>query len=62
VAPGIDLAAFSSPDAPVVLQVDWTSILVASAVIVTIVAVAVAISSWFALRFDVGRALRIGEE
>jgi putative ABC transport system permease protein len=62
VAPGIDLAAFSSPGVTVILQVDWTSIAAASTVIVTVVAVAVTISSWFALRSDVGRALRIGDE
>jgi ABC-type antimicrobial peptide transport system permease subunit len=62
VAPGIDLAAFSSPGVPVIIQVDWTSVVAASALVVAVVAVAVAISSWFALRHDIGRALRIGEE
>jgi putative ABC transport system permease protein len=62
VAPGIDLAAFSAPGATVILQVDWVSIAAVSLVTVIVVAVAIAISSWFALRLDVGRTLRIGED
>ncbi len=62
VAPGIDLAAFSAPGSTVLLQVDWLSIAAVSAVTVLVVAVAIAISSWFALRLDVGRTLRIGED
>ena len=60
--PGIDLAAFSSPGALVALQVDWLSVAIVAASIVGVVALAVALSSWFARRLDLGHALRIGEE
>jgi putative ABC transport system permease protein len=60
--PGIDLAAFSSPGALVALEVDWLSVAIVAASIVGVVALAVAVSSWFARRLDIGHALRIGEE
>lgn len=62
VAPGIDLAAFSAPGATVILRVDWLAIAAVSAVTGLVVAVAIVVSSWFALRLDVGRTLRIGED
>ncbi|MEX1170178.1 MAG: FtsX-like permease family protein [Chloroflexota bacterium] len=60
--PGIELDAFSSPGALVTLQVDWPSVAVIAASIVGVVVLAVALSSWFARRLDLGHALRIGEE
>jgi putative ABC transport system permease protein len=60
--PGIELDAFSSPGALVTLQVDWPSVAVIAVSIVGVVVLAVALSSWFARRLDLGHALRIGEE
>jgi putative ABC transport system permease protein len=59
--PGLDLAAFSRLDAIVDVQADPISIAVVALSIVTVVAVAVAISSRIARRLDVDNALRIGE-
>ena len=42
VEPGLDLAAFSSPDTTVILQVDWASIAVVAASVAAVVAIAVA--------------------
>jgi ABC-type antimicrobial peptide transport system permease subunit len=61
-APGIDLAAFSRTAAVSGLEVDWLSIGGVALAIAAVVAVAVAVSSWVARQFDVGSALRIGEE
>jgi putative ABC transport system permease protein len=60
--PGIDLDAFSAPGAVVSLQVDWLSVAVVAVSIVGVVVLAVAFSSWFARRLDLGYALRMGEE
>jgi putative ABC transport system permease protein len=60
--PGIDLEAFSAPGALVSLQVDWLWVAVVAVSIVGVVILAVALSSWFARRLDLGHALRIGEE
>jgi putative ABC transport system permease protein len=61
-APGIDLAAFSSPDTTVRLQVNWASVVGVGVSVCAVVAVAIASSSWLARRLDLGQALRIGEE
>jgi putative ABC transport system permease protein len=61
-APGIDLAAFSDPGAAVLLQVDWLAVAGVGVAVVGVVAIAVASSSWFARRMDLGHALRIGEQ
>lgn len=61
-APGIDLAAFSSRGTTVLLQVDPGSIAGVVVAVVAVVAVAIAASSWLARRLDLGQALRIGEE
>ncbi len=61
-APGIDLAAFSGPDATVPLQVDPGSVAGVAVAVVAVVAVAIAASSWLAGRLDLGHALRIGEQ
>jgi len=61
-APGIDLAAFSSPDTTVLLRVDWASVAGVAAAVVGVVAAAIGASSWLARRLDLGQALRIGEE
>jgi putative ABC transport system permease protein len=60
--PGIDLAAFSSPDATVALAVDPVSIAAIAASIALVVVLAIALSSWLARRLDIGRTLRIGED
>ena len=62
IEPGLDLAAFSSPDTTVILQVDWASIAVVAASVAAVVAIAVLVSSWLARRLEPARALRIGEE
>jgi putative ABC transport system permease protein len=62
IEPGLDLAAFSSPDTTVILQVDWTSITVVAASVAAVVAIAVLVSSWLVRRLEPARALRIGEE
>jgi putative ABC transport system permease protein len=61
-APGIDLAAFSSRDATVLLQVEWASVAGVAVAVVAMVAVAIGASSWLARRLNLGQALRIGEE
>jgi putative ABC transport system permease protein len=61
-APGIRLDTFSSPDATVLLQVDWVAVTAVGGTVVAVVAVAVGASSWLARRLDVGEALRIGEQ
>ena len=60
-APGLELAVFIDPGAPVVLQVDWWSVLVVIVVIVLVVAIAIAGSSWLSRRLSPARALRMGE-
>ena len=60
-APGLELAVFIDPGAPVVLRVDWWSVLVVVVVIVLVVAVAIGGSSWLARRLNPAQALRIGE-
>lgn len=60
-APGIDLAAFSSPSTPVALEIDWRSVGGVALTVVLVVAVAVALSSWVVRRLDLGRALRTDE-
>ena len=62
IEPGLDLAAFSSPDTTVILQVDWASIAVVAASVAAVVAIAVLVSSWLVRRLEPARALRIGEE
>ena len=63
IEPGLDLAAFSSPDTTVILQVDWASIARGRRIAwprswrsPSLV------SSWLARRLEPARALRIGEE
>lgn len=61
-APGIDLAAFSSREVTVLLEVDWGSVVGVALAVVSVVAAAIAASTWLAGRLDLGQALRIGEE
>ena len=61
-APGIDLAAFSSPGATVLLEVDWAAITGVALMVVAVVVFAVGGSALFARRADLGHALRIGEQ
>ena len=61
-APGIDLAAFSDPSSTVRLQVDPASLAAVAGLVVAVVAVAVALSSWLGRRLDVAQVLRIGEQ
>jgi putative ABC transport system permease protein len=61
-APGIDLAAFSSPGATVALVVDWLSVAGVGLLVVGVVAAAVGGSALVARRADLGHALRIGEQ
>jgi putative ABC transport system permease protein len=60
-APGLELAVFIDPGAPVVLQVDWGTVIVVVVAIVLVVAVAIGASSWLGRRLDASQALRIGE-
>ncbi len=60
--PGIDLAAFSSPDTTVTLAVDPIPIAAVAGTIAVVVVLAIALSSWLARHLDIGRTLRIGED
>ena len=61
VTPGLDLAALSGTSVEVTIEVAWPPIALVALLVLTVVAVAVAASSWVAGRRDVGPALRIGE-
>jgi len=61
VTPGLDLAAFSGTSGEVTIEVAWPPIALVALLVLTVVAVVVAASSWVAGRRDVGPALRIGE-
>ena len=60
-APGLELAVFIDPRAPVVLRIDSVSVAAVMTAIVLVVAVAVGASSWLARRLDAAEALRMGE-
>ena len=46
----------------VLLEVDWASVVGVALAVVSVVAAAIAASTWLAGRLDLGQALRIGEE
>jgi len=60
-APGLELAIFIDPGAPVVLEVDWGTVVAVVVAIVVVVTLAIGVSSWFGRRLDASQALRIGE-
>jgi putative ABC transport system permease protein len=60
-APGLRLAVFIDPGAPVALEVDWAAVAAVVIVIVLVVAAAIGGSSWLAGRLDPSRALRVGD-
>ncbi len=60
-APGLGLGAFIGPGAPVVLQVDWTSVAAVVLSVLAVITLMVVVSSWLARRLDPGQALRIGD-
>ena len=60
-APGLELAVFIDPGKPVVLQVDWGTVVAVVIAIVLVVAVAIGASSWLGRRLDASQALRVGE-
>jgi hypothetical protein len=60
-APGLELAVFIDPGAPVVLEVDWGTVVAVVIAIVLVVALAIGASSWLGRRLDASQALRIGE-
>ncbi len=59
--PGLELAIFIDPAAPVVLSVDWPSIGAVVVAVVVVVAAAVGASSWAAHRLNPAEALRMGD-
>ena len=61
-APGIDLAAFSDPTAPVRLQADPSSLAAVAGLVAAVVIAAIAASTWLGRRLDVAQVLRIGEQ
>jgi putative ABC transport system permease protein len=62
IKPGLDLTAFTGPDVPVPLVVDWFAITLLILGIVLAVAVAIAIVSASAQRANVSGVLRMGDE
>lgn len=59
--PGLDLAVFIDPSAPVTLSVDWPSIGAVVLAVVVVVVAAVGASSWAAHRLNPAEALRMGD-
>jgi putative ABC transport system permease protein len=60
-APGLELAVFIDPAAPVVLRVDGTSVAAVMAMLVVVMVAAVAASSTLARRLGAADALRMGD-
>jgi putative ABC transport system permease protein len=60
-APGLGLGAFIGPGAPVILQVEWTSVAAVVLGVLAVITLMVVASSWLARRLDPGQALRIGD-
>jgi putative ABC transport system permease protein len=59
--PGLGLAAFIAPGAPVLLEVDWPAVAVVGLSAVVVVGLLVTTSAWLARRLDPGQALRMGD-
>ena len=59
--PGLGLAVFIGPQAPVTLQVDWASVAAVIGAVIAVVIVAIGSSSWVARRSSPTDALRMGE-
>jgi putative ABC transport system permease protein len=62
IEPGIDLTAFTGPDVPVPLLVDWSTVLVLAIGLIVIVSAAVWLVGAAARRANLGAALRLGDE
>jgi putative ABC transport system permease protein len=62
IKPGLDLTAFTGPDIPVPLMINWFTIVLLIIAIVVAVAAAIGIVSLSAQRANVSGVLRIGEE
>ncbi len=62
IKPGLDLTAFTGPNVPVPLAVDWLTIILLILGIVVAVAIAIAIVSASARRANVSGVLRMGDE
>ncbi len=59
--PGLGLAAFIAPGAPVLLEIDWVTVTAVGVSVVIVVGLLVVTSAWLARRLEPGRALRMGE-
>jgi hypothetical protein len=62
IKPGLDLTAFTGPNIPVPLMINWFTIVLLIIAIVVAVAAAIGIVSLSAQRANVSGVLRIGEE
>jgi putative ABC transport system permease protein len=62
IKPGLDLTAFTGPDIPVPLVIDWLTIVLLIVAIVVAVAAAIGVVSASAQRANVSGVLRIGDE
>ncbi len=60
--PGLELATFIGSEATVLLQIDWLAIVAVAILIVLVVIAVVAAGTWIARHFELGRALRMGNE
>jgi ABC-type antimicrobial peptide transport system permease subunit len=59
--PGLGLARFIGPFAPVRLQVDWVAVAGIAATVAAVIVLMVAASAWLARRLEPVQALRIGD-
>jgi hypothetical protein len=62
IKPGLDLTAFTGPNVPVPLLIDWFAVAWIVVAVVVIVSVAVWAVGAAARRANLGSALRVGDE